>query len=135
MSEDGNFHHMLPLRAFESEIVFQIQMRPLTQADIVSIDYPTQDVEMVDNETLLRESVIDEVFDILAVDNDQYHRWCDLRHTCSCRTEDCIPCAVRDCPHLDPLHYHHDGCPACGLALYQETYESDDETRDETHRE
>ena len=21
--------------------------------------------------------------------------------------------AVSDCPHDEPLHYHHDGCPAC----------------------
>jgi hypothetical protein len=22
-------------------------------------------------------------------------------------------CAIRDCPQLEPFHYHHDGCPAC----------------------
>ena len=21
--------------------------------------------------------------------------------------------AIADCPHDEPLHYHHDGCPAC----------------------
>jgi len=25
----------------------------------------------------------------------------------------CIICGWRDCPHKEPLHYHHDGCPAC----------------------
>lgn len=23
--------------------------------------------------------------------------------------------AADDCPHNEPLHYHHDGCPACYL--------------------
>jgi len=26
---------------------------------------------------------------------------------------ECILCGEEDCPHGDPLHYHHDGCPAC----------------------
>jgi len=26
---------------------------------------------------------------------------------------ECIICGFRDCPHGEPLHYHHDGCPAC----------------------
>lgn len=30
-----------------------------------------------------------------------------------CPREECITCAERDCPHKDPLHYHHDGCPSC----------------------
>lgn len=28
-------------------------------------------------------------------------------------TYECMACGVRDCPHGEPLHYHHDGCPAC----------------------
>jgi hypothetical protein len=28
---------------------------------------------------------------------------------------ECIGCGARDCPHGEPLHYHHDGCPACDL--------------------
>lgn len=29
--------------------------------------------------------------------------------------EDCLACAMRDCPHHEPLHHHHDGCPACSI--------------------
>ena len=28
-------------------------------------------------------------------------------------TYECLACGERDCPHGEPLHYHHDGCPAC----------------------
>jgi len=31
----------------------------------------------------------------------------------TCPVDECIVCGERDCPHHDPLHYHHDGCPAC----------------------
>lgn len=36
--------------------------------------------------------------------------------TDQCPDPECWQCALRDCPHRDPLHYHHDGCPSC----YQE---------------
>ena len=38
-----------------------------------------------------------------------------LAHTCNSSLDDgeCMACGVRDCPHGEPLHYHHDGCPAC----------------------
>ena len=26
---------------------------------------------------------------------------------------ECMVCGMRDCPHDDPLHYHHDDCPSC----------------------
>lgn len=26
---------------------------------------------------------------------------------------ECIICGSIICPHGEPLHYHHDGCPAC----------------------
>lgn len=29
------------------------------------------------------------------------------------RDFECLDCGERDCPHGDPLHYHHDGCPSC----------------------
>lgn len=37
-----------------------------------------------------------------------------LRHEC-CEAEsgECSLCAILDCPHADPMHYHHDGCPSC----------------------
>jgi hypothetical protein len=28
---------------------------------------------------------------------------------------ECMRCGELDCPHGEPLHYHHDGCPACTL--------------------
>lgn len=31
----------------------------------------------------------------------------------SCTDSSCYACAQRACPHHEPLHYHHDGCPAC----------------------
>lgn len=31
----------------------------------------------------------------------------------TCPVEECVLCAVRDCPGNEPLHYHHDGCPYC----------------------
>lgn len=43
---------------------------------------------------------------------------------CTCRAEDgedapwlaeCLLHGSRDCPHGEPLHYHHDGCPACSF--------------------
>jgi hypothetical protein len=30
-----------------------------------------------------------------------------------CLDRECMICSVRDCPHKEPLHYHHDGCPCC----------------------
>lgn len=30
-----------------------------------------------------------------------------------CDIDECSICAERDCPFGEPLHYHHDGCPAC----------------------
>ena len=28
-----------------------------------------------------------------------------------CPDMECLICGYRDCPHHEPLHYHHDGCP------------------------
>ena len=33
--------------------------------------------------------------------------------THQCPDLESIVCGFRDCPHDEPLHYHHDGCPAC----------------------
>jgi hypothetical protein len=30
-----------------------------------------------------------------------------------CDEEYCAGCAMAECPHREPLHRHHDGCPAC----------------------
>lgn len=33
---------------------------------------------------------------------------------------ECLACGERDCPHAEPLHYHHDGCPSCTEAIPEE---------------
>ncbi len=33
--------------------------------------------------------------------------------TDACMHHECLACGEMDCPHGEPLHYHHDGCPAC----------------------
>lgn len=58
-------------------------------------------------------TTIDWAFHEIAENDDEYRRWHDQVHTCFCRSEDCVSCAVRDCEHHDPYHYHHDGCPSC----------------------
>ena len=30
-----------------------------------------------------------------------------------CPYAECQECAELICPHREPLHFHHDGCPAC----------------------
>lgn len=30
-----------------------------------------------------------------------------------CQIDECTVCAEIVCPHKDPLHLHHDGCPSC----------------------
>lgn len=30
-----------------------------------------------------------------------------------CDDCECILCGAIVCPHNEPLHFHHDGCPAC----------------------
>lgn len=34
-------------------------------------------------------------------------------NTDTCPVGECDECAMRDCPHGDSMHYHHDGCPSC----------------------
>lgn len=31
----------------------------------------------------------------------------------TCTQDECIVCGIIICPHGEPLHFHHDGCPAC----------------------
>jgi len=36
----------------------------------------------------------------------------------TCKEAECFACSVLMCPHAEPMHLHHDGCPAChGAAL------------------
>lgn len=30
-----------------------------------------------------------------------------------CPDAECRRCAILVCPHADPMHFHHDGCPGC----------------------
>jgi hypothetical protein len=30
-----------------------------------------------------------------------------------CPDGECFTCGEAVCPHGEPLHFHHDGCPAC----------------------
>ena len=30
-----------------------------------------------------------------------------------CADPECLECGQIMCPHGEPMHYHHDGCPAC----------------------
>lgn len=30
-----------------------------------------------------------------------------------CPDAECRECSWIACPHADPLHFHHDGCPSC----------------------
>ena len=30
-----------------------------------------------------------------------------------CSDPECSICAILCCPFAEPLHFHHDGCPAC----------------------
>lgn len=30
-----------------------------------------------------------------------------------CPEDECEVCGRSACPHGDPMHYHHDGCPSC----------------------
>lgn len=30
-----------------------------------------------------------------------------------CEDAECLTCGIIICPHREPLHFHHDGCPAC----------------------
>lgn len=33
-----------------------------------------------------------------------------------CPDQECLDCGARACPLGEPLHFHHDGCPAdCGV--------------------
>lgn len=36
----------------------------------------------------------------------------DHPETAACEDPECMICGYRDCPYHEPLHYHHDGCPA-----------------------
>lgn len=34
-------------------------------------------------------------------------------HARHCPDPECLTCGVLSCPFGEPMHFHHDGCPAC----------------------
>lgn len=34
-----------------------------------------------------------------------------------CPIGECMECGKIVCPHGEPLHLHHDGCPACAMEI------------------
>lgn len=51
-----------------------------------------------------------------------------FKHTCDDGDDECMLCAMDDCPHEDPLHYHHDGCPSCSMDEQESLQEDENET-------
>lgn len=49
----------------------------------------------------------------------------------SCSVSECEDCAVILCPHKEPLHTHHDGCPACDVRHFENLRQERDAARDE----
>jgi hypothetical protein len=44
----------------------------------------------------------------------------DAAHDVSeCWEEECTACGLVRCPKGEPLHFHHDGCPACLMNEWQ----------------
>lgn len=39
-----------------------------------------------------------------------------LLNHCDKENGECSECAKIVCPHKEPFHFHHDGCPACAIA-------------------
>lgn len=37
-----------------------------------------------------------------------------------CTDPECLDCARIVCPYHEPLHFHHDGCPACSTGKHVE---------------
>lgn len=37
-------------------------------------------------------------------------------NTETCKDAECWYCGLLICPHGEPMHFHHDGCPACAEA-------------------
>jgi hypothetical protein len=36
-----------------------------------------------------------------------------INHIHTCKEDECSVCSIVSCPHDEPLHHHHDGCPIC----------------------
>lgn len=60
----------------------------------------------------LRLNAVEEENDRMRQDSSENTRKLDalLAH---CDDGECMTCGTIICPHGEPLHFHHDGCPAC----------------------
>lgn len=111
---------VLPLRFFQTKTCKMNDDTETTHSDDRSVDEVAlnwRDEQMwcemiLDMEDIRLEvdGTIDEAIDAISRDDDEYHSLWDDVVSCQCR--DCSACGIRDCPARDPLHYHHDGCPA-----------------------
>ena len=43
-----------------------------------------------------------------------------LINSCPLHGGECMTCSVICCPHKEPLHFHHDGCPCCCDVVHEE---------------
>lgn len=71
----------------------------------------------VDQNNVAMQSLLTKMgFHILPVNSLYLEYEIDLTYQCEtpdCDGNECLACGQKDCPHGEPLHYHHDGCPAC----------------------
>lgn len=54
--------------------------------------------------------------------------------TTDCPDSECYICGWRDCPHHEPLHYHHDGCPACIEDEYNDDINDNTESEEDNSK-
>lgn len=66
----------------------------------------------------LLEATDDDLIDELHLATDRLNALAEAHRpgAARCGDPECSACAILDCPSVDPLHYHHDGCPACAFA-------------------
>lgn len=72
-----------------------------------------------DNNNFYTQEQLDELGESVYEDShwltDEYENPDCTGVTDTCPDMECSSCAIRECPHGEPLHFHHDGCPACYL--------------------
>lgn len=47
------------------------------------------------------------------VSDKQKLKWIKDIHSKMCGVGECAVCSIVFCPYGEPMHFHHDGCPAC----------------------
>lgn len=43
----------------------------------------------------------------------------------ACPDQECWICGTKACPHGEPFHFHHDGCPACSYDTTSPLFDPD----------